>query len=150
MQAEQRPKIAGVLRRFGAMFYDGLLLIAVMMVLTAVFLPFTDGEAITYETVGAFEYAYRALLFMTFIGFFGIFWTRRGQTLGMAAWRIRVERLDGSLLTWTDTLKRLAGALVSLLACGLGYFWMYVDRDRMTWHDRWTRTRVVVMGKKPK
>lgn len=144
---ESRPS-AGVFRRLGAMFYDSLVVIALMMVVTAALLPLTGGEAITNERYGALEYAYRALLLIIIVAFFGIFWTRRGQTLGMAAWRLRIEREDGSLLRWSDVLKRLAAATVSLALVGLGYFWIWIDRDRLAWPDRWTRTRVVVLPKK--
>ena len=80
--------------------------------------------------------------------FFGAFWTRRGQTLGMVAWRLKVERDDGTSLRWSDALLRLAGASVSLLAFGLGYFWIWIDRDRLAWHDRWSHTRVIVLPKR--
>ncbi len=141
-------KSAGVLRRFGAMLYDALLIIALWMIVTALLLPLTGGEAITSDRVGALEYAYRAILIAIFVVFFGVFWTRRGQTLGMTAWRLRVQRADGASLTWSDVLKRLAGACVSLAVLGLGYFWIWIDRDRLTWHDRWSGTRVIVMPKK--
>jgi len=138
---------AGVLRRLGAMFYDLLLVIAVMMVVTAVLLPLTGGDAITSERFGAWEYAYRLLLLAVVVVFFGVFWTRRGQTLGMTAWRLRLQREDGSLLSWLDVFKRLAAATVSLCLAGLGYWWIWVDRDRLAWPDRWTKTRVVVLPK---
>jgi uncharacterized RDD family membrane protein YckC len=133
----------GLARRFGAMFYDALLILAICMVITSGLLTLTGGEAITSGRVGALELLYQLLLIAVFVTFFGLFWTRRGQTLGMAAWKIYVERDDGLPLTWADTLKRLAGAFVSLAAFGLGYFWLYIDRDRRTWHDRWSRTSVV-------
>jgi len=139
---------AGVLRRLGAMFYDLLLVIALMMVVTAAFLPLTGGEAITSERYGSWEYAYQVLLFVIVILFFGLFWTRRGQTLGMAAWRLRIEREDGSLLSWADVIKRLAAATVSLVLAFAGYLWIWVDRDKLAWPDRWTRTRVVVLPKR--
>jgi uncharacterized RDD family membrane protein YckC len=139
---------AGVLRRFGAMFYDLLLVVALLMVVTALLMTMTGGEAITSERYGAIEYAYRGLLVAVIVGFFGLFWTQRGQTLGMMAWRLKVVREDGTLLSWTDTVKRLGAALVSWAALGLGYFWIWIDRDRLAWHDRWTRTRVVVLPKR--
>jgi uncharacterized RDD family membrane protein YckC len=129
---ESRPN-AGVFRRLGAMFYDSLAVIAIMMVV-----------------YGALEYAYRALLVIIIVLFFGVFWTRRGQTLGMAAWRLKIEREDGSLLRWSDVLKRLVVATVSLLAVGVGYFWIWIDRERLAWPDRWTGTRVVVLPKRKK
>jgi uncharacterized RDD family membrane protein YckC len=151
VSAVQEPgaqRSAGVLRRFGAMFYDLLLVIAMIMVLTLLFLPFTGGKAIMWSQFTAVAFVYNAARVLLVFAFFGWFWTQRGQTLGMAAWRMRVEREDGRLLGWSDAFKRFAGAAVSLLALGLGYFWIWIDRDKLAWHDRWSRTRVVVLPKK--
>lgn len=139
---------AGLLRRLGALLYDTLLLLALFMVATAVMLPLTGGEAITPADNPALEFVYRVVLVVLLVGFYGLFWTRRGQTLGMASWRLRVERDDGSLLTWPDTARRLAAATVSLTAAGLGFLWILVDPERRAWHDRWTHTRVVVLPKR--
>jgi len=139
---------AGVLRRFGAMLYDLLLVMALLFIVTALFLPFTGGEAITPDRSVAIERIYQAVLLLVVVLFFCLFWTWRGQTVGMLAWRLRVERSDGTQLTWRDALLRLGGACVSLAALGLGYFWIWIDRDRLAWHDRWSGTRVVVTPKK--
>jgi uncharacterized RDD family membrane protein YckC len=139
---------AGLLRRCGAMLYDLLLVLALLFIVTALFLPFTGGEAITPDRSAAVERIYQAVLLLVVVLFFCLFWTWRGQTLGMLAWRLRVERSDGTLLTWRDALVRLGGACVSLAALGLGYFWIWFDRDRLAWHDRWSGTRVVVVPKK--
>ena len=141
------PVRAGLLRRLGAMLYDGLLLLAVLMVATALFLPLTGGEAVDPGAHPMLELAYRLMLLLLVVGFYGLFWTRRGQTLGMASWRLRVEREDGALLGWGDTLRRLGWALVSLLPLGLGFVWILFDPERRAWHDRLSRTRVVVLPK---
>jgi uncharacterized RDD family membrane protein YckC len=141
------PAPAGLLRRLGAMLYDGLLLLALLMVATGLFLPFTGGEAISPREDPVLEFVYRAVLVVLTVGFFGIFWTRRGQTLGMASWRVRVEREDGALLDWGDTVRRLAAALLSWLPLGLGFLWVLFDPQRRAWHDRLSRTRVVVVPK---
>jgi len=146
----QAPEIkpAGLIRRLGAALYDGLLLLALMMIVTALLLPLTGGEAIMVKTFGWWAHAYHLLLVLIIYGFFGLFWTRRGQTLGMAAWRLRLERESGDRITWGDTAKRLAAACLSWALAALGYLWVLVDRDRRTWHDRLTDTRVVVLPKK--
>jgi uncharacterized RDD family membrane protein YckC len=141
------PARAGLLRRLGGMLYDGLLLLAVLMIATALFLPLTGGEAINPRANPVLEWVYRATLLLLVAGFFGVFWTRRGQTLGMASWRLRVEREDGTPLTWGDAVRRLAAATLSWLPLGLGYLWILVDRDRRAWHDRLSRTRIVVVPK---
>ena len=136
---------AGLLRRLGALFYDSLLLAALLMVLTACFLPLTGGEAIDATANPLLEWVYRAVLLAAVALYFGIPWTRRGQTLGMVAWRLRLERDDGSLPRWPDVPKRLAAATLSLLPAGLGWWWMLVDRERLAWHDRLSGTRVVLV-----
>lgn len=109
--------IAAIFRRLAAAAYDGLLILAVLMISSAVLQVFNRGEAITFRSVGAWEYLYRAVLAAAVAAYFGIAWTRRGQTLGMKAWSLRVERLDGRLPRWPDVLRRLGcGAPLYLLA----------------------------------
>lgn len=137
---------AGLLRRLGALLYDSLLLAAVLMIATALFLPLTGGEAITSAgSPRLLRWAYRGVLMGLVVLFYGSFWTRRGQTLGMASWRLRIEREDGGLLNWGDVLRRLAAALLSLVPAGLGWLWILVDPGKRAWHDRLSRTRVVVV-----
>ena len=135
---------AGLLRRLGALFYDSLLLAALLMVVTAALLPLTGGEAIDAARNPLLEWIYRAALLAAVALYYGLPWTRRGQTLGMVAWRLRLERTDGSLPRWPDVLKRLAAALLSLLPAGMGWWWMLVDPARLAWHDRLSGTRVVL------
>ena len=135
---------AGLLRRLGALFYDSLLLAALLMVVTAAMLPLTGGEAIDSTKNPPLEWAYRAVLLATVVLYYGIPWTRRGQTLGMVAWRLRLERSDGTLPRWSDVPMRLAAATLSLLPAGLGWWWMLVDPARLAWHDRLSGTRIVL------
>jgi uncharacterized RDD family membrane protein YckC len=165
---------AGLSRRLGAMVYDGLLVIGVLAIATVPFIPLLHGRVLVAEEVGALAYVYRAWQLILLAAFFGFFWTRSGQTIGMLAWRLRVERLDGSLLRWPDALKRigflfalsvvpLAGywlvaggssrtlrgieTVLAVVPVSLAYVSMLFDRERRAWHDRMTRTRVVVLPK---
>jgi len=138
---------ASLLRRLGAMIYDTLLLAAVLMLGTGLLLPLTGGEAIRADAHPVLEWVYRALLVALTVGFFGLFWTRNGQTLGMAAWRIKVEREDGANLTWRDAVIRLGAAVLSWLPAGLGFLWILFDAKQRSWHDRLSRTRVVLLPK---
>ena len=148
MPAGPEPQPPGLLRRLAAVLYDSLLLVALLMVITAPLLLLTGGEAIDPRRNPLLEWAYRALLLAATVGFFCVSWTRGGQTLGMASWRLRVLREDGGTLTWADTVRRLAAAALSWLALGLGWLWLLVDPARRTWHDRLSRTRVVLVEKR--
>lgn len=141
------PVPAGLLRRLAAMFYDGLLLAAVLMLVTALFLPLTGGEALDPRRDPLLEFFYRLALVAAVVAYFGVPWTRRSQTLGMASWRVHVQREDGGALGWGDVVKRLAAALLSWLPLGLGFVWILVDPQRRAWHDRLTATRVVRLPK---
>jgi uncharacterized RDD family membrane protein YckC len=136
------------MRRLGALFYDALLLVALFMVATALLLSLTGGEAITPQSAGRYELLYRLVLVAITVLFFGYSWTRSGQTVGMAAWRLKLVRSDGRLADWTDVVKRLAAAVLALLPLGAGYLWILFDRDRLAWHDRLSATRVVVVPKR--
>lgn len=78
---------AGLLRRLAAMLYDALLVIALLMLATALVLPFTRGEAIAADSPGWLMLAYRTVLAVVVAGYFGICWMSSGQTLG--SWRGR-------------------------------------------------------------
>jgi uncharacterized RDD family membrane protein YckC len=132
------PMPAGLGRRFGAIGYDALLLVAVLFVGTAVLLPFTGGEAIRAGDVW-----YTAYLVALSFGYFGWFWTHGGQTLGMRSWRLRLVGANQDRASWRQALVRFVSACFSWLAFGAGFVWLLVDPDRLTWHDRASRTRIV-------
>jgi len=141
---------AGLPRRFAAMLYDGLLLAALLMIVTACFLPFTGGEAVTWRQFPLLAVLHRLACIAAIVVYCGLPWTQRGQTLGMTTWRLRVQRDDGYLLTWRDVVQRLGASLLSWMPAGLGWWWALVDRERRTWHDSLSRTRVVLLPKRTK
>jgi uncharacterized RDD family membrane protein YckC len=137
---------AGLFRRLAAMVYDGLLLIAILMIGTAAFLPFTGGDAVTWHRFPMLWILHKLVVAALIVGYYGIAWTRQGQTLGMASWRLRVERVDGTLLDWRNTTTRVAASLLSWAPLGLGWWWS-LGAQHETWHDRLSHTRVVVLPK---
>ena len=80
--------------------------------------------------------------------FFSWFWMHGGQTLGMRAWRLRLLGSDGSSVTLRQSVVRYVGAMLSMLALGLGYLWILFDRQGLAWHDRLSNTRLVITRKR--
>ncbi len=110
------PK-AGLLRRLAALLYDLLLVIALAVIVTFAALPFTHGEAILASSQGALAHVYHAIILLVVFAYFGWCWTRSGQTLGMKAWRIRLEKTDGIRLDWAGAIVRFSlGAALSWMA----------------------------------
>ena len=135
-------KNSGLLRRLAAILYDTLLVIALLMLMTTFFLISRGGEALQPYTL-PHQIASLVVIYAFFVGF----WTRGGQTLGMSAWRLRVEMQDGNPLPAGVAILRLVTASLSLACFGLGFLWQLVDRQSLTWHDRLAGTRVIMLPK---
>ena len=134
-------KPAGLLVRLAAIFYDALLLLSVLLITTAIALLLTRGGLHTHNPF------FRTLLFLMCFSFYAWFWLHGGQTLGMRAWRLRIQNIDGGPITIWQALLRFLVAIPSLAFAGLGFLWMLVDRDKMTWHDRFSETLIVRLPK---
>ena len=147
---------AGFRRRFGSWIYDFLLSFAVYMVAGAVsFLLIylghyfglydMQGEQHFSDTIANTPWLKwpNELWKMAWVGFFFVyFWTKSGQTLGMRAWRLRLQNLDGSLLSKTTAIKRFVPTLL-----GLGNILVIFDRkNKLSLQDRITQTEVVLLS----
>ncbi|HBO3455603.1 TPA: RDD family protein [Pseudomonas aeruginosa] len=146
---------AGLIRRLAAMFYDILLCVALMMVVTLVYqqgilrLIYGSDHLRELADRGALigDPLLSTLLVFTLFGFFAKFWTHNGQTLGMQVWGLRVQNRDGSAISLLQALLRFMIAIASWLCLGLGFLWMLWDKDKRTWHDRYSESQVVRLPK---
>lgn len=124
-------------RRLAAMIYDGLLLLGLWMIATAIVIV-PIGHGIEPGTL-----TFRLYLLVVAWAYFVISWRRGGQTLGMKAWRIRL-RTESPPISWGRATLRFVVALLSLGCLGLGFAWSLFHPQRATWHDLASDTRVVV------
>lgn len=147
---------AGFRRRFGSWVYDFLIAFAVYMLAGALgFLLMylglyfglysMQGEQHFVDTIAntfwlKWPNEFWKIAWVSY--FFIYFWCRSGQTLGMRAWRLRVQNTDGSLITKHTALKRLFPTLL-----GLGNILVIFDRkNKLSLQDRLTKTEVVVLS----
>ena len=138
---KQTNRPAGLLVRLLAMFYDALLLFSALLIATALALMVTRG------TLNYHNPFFRTFLFLLCFSFYAWFWLHGGQTLGMRAWRLRLQQPDGHPVTLWQVLLRFMAAIPSLAFAGLGLFWMLVDRDSMAVHDRISESVIVRLPK---
>src|SRR5690554_1122565 len=141
-------KPATLIKRLLAMVYDALLVIAIWMIAGGVGVVLNGGEAVSSQINSQAEVALfnSALFCITFL-FYAFFWTRNGQTLGMLAWRLRVQTLEGGRLSWSRALLRFLCAIPSLGLFGIGLIWMLFTDERLSWHDRWSGSCIVQLPK---
>lgn len=129
---------AGLLVRFASLFYEALLLAAILF-----------GAAFAFLLVAPdpmppeWRPALQCFLLLIAGLYFTYCWTRTGQTLPMKTWRLRLVRRDGGRASRRDAAFRFVFATCSLLAAGAGFLWAMCDRDRQFLHDRLAGTRIV-------
>lgn len=147
----------GLIRRLAAMLYDGLICVALALTLTGLYtlisVKLVGAEAYQAQAAanpGAFDPLLASILFIVLYLFFAYFWLRNGQTLGMQAWHLKVENPDGSRISLQQALLRYLMGWLSWLTLGAGYLWILVDRDKLSWTDRFSNSRIVKVSIKPK
>ena len=147
---------AGFFRRLASYIYDLLVAIAVYMVAGAIgFLIFAvfayyglvdmNGHQHLIEAQQS-SVVYSSLIYSWSLAwvayFFVFFWCKSGQTLGMKAWKLRVQNLDGSLISKKTAIKRLLPTLL-----GLGNLWLLINvKNKQSLQDQLTDTEVVVLS----
>ena len=129
---------AGLGRRLGAIVYDSLLILALLFLGTLPFIAFSGGASVAPGTL-AHQLTLVAIAYAFFVGF----WSGHGRTLGMQSWHLRIETPEGRKPAPGAASLRFFAAILSWLPLGLGFWWQLWDRDRLTWHDRLSRTRLV-------
>ncbi|MGD2116898.1 MAG: RDD family protein [Chromatiales bacterium] len=135
-------------RRFAAMFYDFLLLIAIILVAVSLFtmpvdLIFGDNTANQLLENPLFKLLYQLYLLLVAAAFYVGFWVHGGQTLGMKVWHLRLVNSNAATVSTGQAIRRLLLAGITIAPLGLGFFWMLFDRERQTLYDRWSDSRVI-------
>ena len=133
------------LRRLGAMFYDFMLALS-FVILGGFFFTAVLMSVMNIENVQPGTPVAKVIFMLTSLvafGFYGWFWTHGGQTLGMRAWKLKLVRQDGETVTWLQAFFRFCYAILSWIPFGAGYLWMLVDKQKMSWHDRASKTYII-------
>jgi uncharacterized RDD family membrane protein YckC len=149
--ASTRPARPNIGWRLLALSYDLLPVLALWMLVSALFTVgfYAAGHA-ARQNIPPFSLL-AWLLWLTCWLLAGVYavmsWERGGQTIGMRPWRLHLVGIDGVPARRALVMRYVVGT-VSMLAGGVGIWWAWLDRDRLTWHDRASRTRIERIAKK--
>jgi uncharacterized RDD family membrane protein YckC len=150
-ESQATPR-AGLMRRLAALLYDAFLVAAIWMFLGFILQLFVGTQ--TNQLVDGIvqtDPLLNNILFLLMVvsaaGFYIWFWTRSGQTLGMIAWKIKLESRDGGLISPAQGLIRFLVAWPGFFMFGLGFLWLYIDPLGDTVHDKLSNSRVVLLPK---
>ena len=141
-EAAPTPDYAPLWRRLAAGFYDLFPLAGLVMVGTALLFPLTQ------RGIEPGTWWYQAYLALLAFAYYGYSWRRGGATIGMKAWRLKVQAVAGGALPWRTIAVRFAVSLLSLTALGAGLIAALFDGRRRMWHDVAADTVVLLLPKR--
>lgn len=128
-------------RRLLCLVYEALLLTAVILVAGGLATALAKTAGLTQPRTLT-----RIIVIIVCAGYYAVQWLRRGQTLPMKTWRIRLETTAGGRITLLQALMRMTLATIGYLAMGVTILWSLIDRDRQFLHDRLSGTRLLTVA----
>jgi uncharacterized RDD family membrane protein YckC len=129
------------LRLFATCVYELLLLIALWMLCTWIFIRLFGEATSPYKL-----FYLRLFLWLTTGAYFVWCWSKTGQTLATKTWKIKLVNQQNIALSIQQAMIRYTLASASILACGLGFFWIFLDKDSLFLHDRLLKTRFIKLA----
>lgn len=132
------PRPASLWRRLAAIVYDTFAVFGVSFAAGAAALAWRHGA-----TPPSGLSWFTGYLLLANYAYFAYSW-RRGQTLGMRAWKLRVvDCTHGGRVAWRQTAIRFAVALLAWVPAGFGYWRSLWDAEGRAWHDTASGTRLI-------
>lgn len=134
------PAAAPLGKRFLAGVADTLALLMGSALFGLVFWAIGGTISMRPLTVGVLAFVAAFFIFV----YFGMFIAFASSTPGLLAANLEVRSVDGNFPTEGEALWRAFGIVISAAALFLGFIWALVDSERLTWHDRISKTLIVV------
>ena len=125
-----------ILRRLIAGIYDFFLLLGVWFFVGSFFLVLNSREILP-------PYAGLLIAFLSAWLFFGYFWNKTGQTLGMSVWKIKLVPLEGSQISLKASFVRLLIVGCTFLSLGTLLLFSFFDKDGLTLADKLSKTKLI-------
>lgn len=142
-------KYAGFFTRFFALMIDNIAMFVLASLVAMAIGVLSGGAAAAGGLITLITGALGAILSFIFLLFqffyFGFFWSRGGQSIGMKLLNIKVVRRDpeGEISFILGGLRGSFGYWISGLVFGLGFIWAAFDAHKETWHDKIFDTQVI-------
>lgn len=132
--------LASLSKRLLACLYDGLVIIAIAMLITLLII------AVLGDARDGFVRLFLQLMLFVVIGaYFVTSWVKSGQTIAMRAWRIKVVDQHHAPLSHLQAIKRYCLTCVLMLS-GVSILWAIFDRQKLFLHDRLLGTKLIDIG----
>ena len=141
----QELRSATVWDRFGAGILDTLLVIGCWLIFSLVVIAFTDFKVLSLSAALGLGLVFLSIA----LSYFFLFTVLGARTPGMDYMGLAVIRFDGELPSFRDVGLRVFAYCISAGCFGLGFLWAFFDAERLTWHDRISKTLVIESAPPP-
>ncbi len=142
-------------KRLLAIFYDFLILFFLTFVITLIIQQFViqlgliefeqvqitaEGETVSIIPSDSFLSLFlkNTWLIISFL-YFTLYWSRRGKTLGMKVWKIKVVDLQGKSISWNQAMIRYISSIF-----GLGLFAIPFNKNKAALQDILSKSQLIV------
>jgi len=137
-----KPAYCSLPRRLLVMMYDAFILLGLLIVGSALALPFGEVQKIAFQ-----DFWFTLWLVFVCFAYLGGCWHYAGMTVGMRAWHVSLVSDAGGFITWPNCLLRFLVGGLSITAFGLGFVWALFDQKNRGWHDIAARTLLLKLQK---
>lgn len=126
--------------RFGAGIVDALFIVGCWLIFGLV-VAFATPDFQFFSSSAGLGFG---VVFLTItLCYLFLFIVLGARTLGMGYMGLAVVRFDGKVPSARDVGLRTVGYCISTGCFGLGFLWSLFDPERLTWHDRISKTLVI-------
>lgn len=137
----ENPHKTQLWKHLAALIYDIFPIIALFLTTSLLLIMFRQGAEIQPRT-----FWFQILLFLEVFFYFAYSWKKGGHTLGMRAWKIRIENHQS--LSWRDVGLRFITGIISTLLFGAGLWSRRFNNKKWTWMDLACRQTVIDTSQK--
>ena len=118
--------------------YDFVIVISLLMLATLLAMLAGFGARTAMK-----DPAYTIYLLSIWFFYLAWCWHMGGMTVGMRAWRVKIEDESGNRPDWGKSTIRFLASLLSAAAVGIGFAWALLDSRKRSWHDILSGTRLI-------
>lgn len=134
-------KTPGLPRIMASVLYDWLILLGLLML--AGFIAVGVNKLLTgQDAISAGNPLFALWNLAIIYAYFTGFWLSKRQTVGMRAWGLYIEASEHPPLGWLHCTVRFIASIPSWGLLLAGVCWRYLDKERRSWHDRASATRL--------
>lgn len=127
---------------FAACVYELLLLVALWFISAWIFIALFGDATHAYK-----RFFLQVYLWLVTGAYFVWCWSKSGQTLAAQTWKIKLVNQAGKTLSVKEAIIRYVLASASALIFGLGFLWIFVDKNQSYLHDRLLKSRFIAVNK---